>query len=309
MRICVKESNMNLTPLIKELEAIVGVSSVLRGEPLRNHTTFKIGGPVELLVTPKSKDQLISVCALLIKSGIEPLILGNGSNILAADGWISRIAVKTDQSNSDTVCSDDIIWAGSGVLLSRLTMTAQKNGLKGLEFAYGIPGTLGGAIYMNAGAYGSEMKDIVLETEVIDAEGQIKTLTEHDFGYRHSRFFASSEIILSSRLKLQFSETDQIMRKMGGFLAKRKASQPLDVPSAGSVFKRPKAGFAAALIDEAGLKGFSMGGAEVSAKHAGFIVNKGGATCDDVLRLIEHVVKTVQRIFGVELEPEIRYIR
>ncbi|NLO47606.1 MAG: UDP-N-acetylmuramate dehydrogenase [Clostridiales bacterium] len=288
---------------------MVGVSSVLRGEPLKNHTTFKIGGPVELLVTPKSRDQLISVCTLLIKSGIAPLILGNGSNILAADGWISRIAVKTDEGNSDTVRNGDIIWAGSGVLLSRLSMTAQRNGLTGLEFAYGIPGTLGGAVYMNAGAYGSEMKEIVLETEVIDAEGQIKTLTEHDFAYRRSRFFTSGEIILSSRLKLQFGEAEQIMQKMGEFLAKRKASQPLDVPSAGSVFKRPKAGFAAALIDEAGLKGFSIGGAEVSAKHAGFIVNRNGATCDDVLRLIEHVVKTVQRIFGVELEPEIRYIR
>ena len=300
---------MNLSPLIKELEAMVGVSSVLRGEPLKNHTTFKIGGPVELLVTPKSRDQLISVRTLLIKSGIAPLILGNGSNILAADGWISRIAVKTDEGNSDTVRNGDIIWAGSGVLLSRLSMTAQRNGLTGLEFAYGIPGTLGGAVYMNAGAYGSEMKEIVLETEVIDAEGQIKTLTEHDFAYRRSRFFTSGEIILSSRLKLQFGEAEQIMQKMGEFLAKRKASQPLDVPSAGSVFKRPKAGFAAALIDEAGLKGFSIGGAEVSAKHAGFIVNRNGATCDDVLRLIEHVVKTVQRIFGVELEPEIRYIR
>ena len=300
---------MNLSPLIKELEAMVGVSSVLRGEPLKNHTTFKIGGPDELLVTPKSRAQLISVCTLLIKSGIAPLILGNGSNILAADGWISRIAVKTDEGNSDTVRNGDIIWAGSGVLLSRLSMTAQRNGLTGLEFAYGIPGTLGGAVYMNAGAYGSEMKEIVLETEVIDAEGQIKTLTEHDFAYRRSRFFTSGEIILSSRLKLQFGEAEQIMQKMGEFLAKRKASQPLDVPSAGSVFKRPKAGFAAALIDEAGLKGFSIGGAEVSAKHAGFIVNRNGATCDDVLRLIEHVVKTVQRIFGVELEPEIRYIR
>jgi UDP-N-acetylmuramate dehydrogenase len=300
---------MSFAPLVNELSRIVGTSDIRLMEPLQNHTSFKIGGPVEVLVTPRSKDQLVSVCAKLLSLGHKPLILGNGSNILASDERISSVAVKTYDGNADILLYDNILWAGSGTLLSKLALAAQKNGLTGLEFAYGIPGTLGGAVFMNAGAYGSEMKDLVLETEVLDSNGRINTVTDHDFAYRHSRFFSGEEIILGSSLKLISGDANEIMQKMSEFLAKRKASQPLDIPSAGSVFKRPKAGFAAMLIDEAGLKGFSIGGAEVSQKHAGFIVNKGGATCSDVLRLIDHIVKTVSRVFGVELEPEIRYVK
>lgn len=300
---------MDFASIIARLEKAVSPQDIKRSEPLSRHTSFRIGGPVEALVVPRSKEQLLEVCQIIRAFGIDPLIIGNGTNILASDDRISSIAVKTFDGLTGFVFDGDTCRADSGVLLSRLAVNAQKKGLSGLEFAYGIPGTLGGAVFMNAGAYGGQMNDVIVQSEVLGTDGQLKAIDDHEFSYRRSIFMSSSDIILGSRLKLTPGDPEDIMGKMIELSVKRKASQPLDVPSAGSTFKRPKEGFAAALIDEAGLKGFSIGGAEVSEKHAGFIVNKGGATCDDVLMLIEHVRKTVLRIFGIELEPEIRLIK
>lgn len=300
---------MNVDSIIAELGKAVSQNDIKPDEPLSRHTSIRIGGPVDVLVTPRTKDQLLEVCRIIRAFGKEPLIIGNGSNILASDGRIDSVAVKTFDGLSRADFSGDTCFAESGMLLSRLALSAQKQGLSGLEFAYGIPGTLGGAVFMNAGAYGAEMKDVVVQTEVLGTDGQVRTITEHEFSYRRSIFITSGDIILGSRLKLTPDDPEEIMARMNEFSARRKASQPLDVPSAGSAFKRPKEGFAAVLIDEAGLKGFTIGGAQVSEKHAGFIVNKGGATCDDVLKLIEHVKKTVVRVFGIELEPEIRLIK
>ncbi|NLL37970.1 MAG: UDP-N-acetylmuramate dehydrogenase [Clostridiales bacterium] len=300
---------MNIDSIIAELGKVVSQADIKPDEPLSRHTSIKIGGPVEALVTPRSKEQLLEVCKTIRAFGREPIIIGNGSNILASDGRIASIAVKTHDGLSQVTFCDDTCFAESGMLLSRLAVNAQKKGLAGLEFVYGIPGTLGGAVFMNAGAYGAEMKDVVVETEVLGAGGQVRRITDHGFSYRRSVFIESGEIILGSKLKLTPDDPAAILDRMNELSARRKASQPLDVPSAGSAFKRPKEGFAAVLIDEAGLKGFSIGGAQVSEKHAGFIINKGGATCDDVLSLIEHIKKTVIRVFGIELEPEIRLIQ
>ena len=299
---------MNIDSIIAALGKAVSQADIKSDEPLSRHTSIRIGGPVEALVTPRSKEQLLEVCNKIRAFGKEPLIIGKGSNILASDGRIASIAVKTFDGLSEMVFSDDTCFAESGMLLSRLAVNAQRKGLSGLEFAYGIPGTLGGAVFMNAGAYGAGMKDVVVQTEVLGADGQVRTITDHGFSYRRSIFVTSGEFILGSKLKLTPGDPADIMDRMNELSAKRKASQPLDVPSAGSAFKRPKEGFAAVLIDEAGLKGFSIGGAQVSEKHAGFIINKGGATFDDVLRLIEHVKKTVIRVFGIELELEIRLV-
>lgn len=281
---------------------------VLEREPLKNHTSFRIGGPAALVLLPASVPELKALCALLRELGEEPLILGNGSNVLAPDEGLERAVIVTRRVCGMAV-SGESITAECGVSLTKVSGLAAQSGLTGLEFAYGIPGTLGGALIMNAGAYGGEMRDVTAWVEWLDGD-----LTEHrsegpelDFGYRRSRFRAG-ETVLRAGLRLSPGDAGEIQARCRELTEKRRASQPLDLPSAGSAFKRPKEGYAAALIDEAGLKGYAVGGARVSEKHAGFIVNGGNATAHDVRRLMEEVRERVRERTGIELEAEIRIL-
>jgi UDP-N-acetylmuramate dehydrogenase len=281
-------------------------------EPMAQHTSFRIGGPVSAMFLPKTAADTAALRRVLFENGIKPLIIGNGSNLLVEDGALDMIIVKTGGGLTGmTLTGETEINAGSGTLLSQLATFALQHSLTGLEFAHGIPGTLGGAVVMNAGAYGGEMKDVAAETTSIGADGSfIRTLGElHDFSYRHSRFSDTEELIVSSVLRLQKGDPALIRGRMEALAGKRRESQPLNLPSAGSTFKRPKGGYAAALIEQAGLKGYAVGGAMVSEKHAGFVVNSGGATFSDVLAVMDHVRETVLRRFDIALEPEVRIIR
>lgn len=242
---------------------------------------------------------------------MKPLLIGNGTNLLVSDEGLDTVVIDTSAELSRLdLTGDGEITADAGVSLATLAVFAWKNGLKGLAFAHGIPGTLGGGIVMNAGAYGGELKDVVTEVTVLYPDG-VKVLTpaQLDFSYRHSVFSAGEGIVLGAKLKLETGNKDAIKAEMDELMARRKASQPLELPSAGSTFKRPAGYFAGTLIEGCGLKGCRVGGAEVSPKHAGFVVNVGGATCADVLALIEKVRKTVYDAHGVMLEPEVKIIR
>lgn len=242
---------------------------------------------------------------------MKPLLIGNGTNLLVSDEGLDTVVIDTSAELSRLdLTGDGEITADAGVSLATLAVFAWKNGLKGLAFAHGIPGTLGGGIVMNAGAYGGELKDVVTEVTALYPDG-VKVLTpaQLDFSYRHSVFSAGEGIVLGAKLKLETGDKDAIKAEMDELMARRKASQPLELPSAGSTFKRPAGYFAGTLIEGCGLKGCRVGGAEVSPKHAGFVVNVGGATCADVLALIEKVRKTVYDAHGVMLEPEVKIIR
>jgi len=281
-------------------------------EPMKNHTSFGIGGPIHALFVPGDEIELLELCKLLREHEIEPLIIGNGTNLLVDDCCpLKKIAIKTTKIDNSGQISDTEVIAGAGISLSRLAVFACNNGLSGLEFAHGIPGTLGGAITMNAGAYGREMKDIVHKTKILGKNTDVYEVVddEHAFSYRRSRFSGMGDVILSSTMRLQKADEVLIRSKMDELFARRRESQPLELQSAGSTFKRPKSGYAATLIEQAGLKGFTIGGAQVSEKHSGFIVNTGGATFSDVLATIEYVKDTVFRQTGIELEPEIRIIK
>ena len=277
-------------------------------EPLSRFVSFRIGGPAKYLLLPSSALELESLCALLRRLGEKPLILGNGSNVLPPDGGIDGTVILTRKSAAAAV-EGTLLRAECGALLTKVSGMAAEAGLTGLEFAFGIPGTVGGALVMNAGAYGGEMKDVVLRTEYLDGELR-KCVCEgsgHEFRYRHSRF-TPSDVILRTELQLRRGEREAIQARCRELTEKRRASQPLDKPSAGSAFKRPESGYAAAMIDECGLRGLRIGNAQVSEKHAGFIVNLGGATAEDVKRLIFEVQERVYDRLGVRLEPEIRIL-
>lgn len=277
-------------------------------EPLANHTSFRIGGPAKAVLFPKSTDELRRLCGLLRSLGEKPLLLGNGSNVLAPDAGTDRAVILTVKICGMSRLGDGL-KAECGAALTRLAAFAAAEGLGGLEFAYGIPGTVGGALVMNAGAYGGEMKDVVLRTVFLDGELRERKYEgeDHLFGYRTSAF-KDGEVILETEMRLHKAEAEKIREKMEELMARRRSSQPVELPSAGSAFKRPANGYAAELIDRCGLKGFTVGGAGVSEKHAGFIVNNGGATADDVKKVIEHVRETVYERTGTELCPEIRII-
>lgn len=280
-------------------------------EPMAKHTSFRIGGPAKRMAFPKTREQLVVLMGFLQDAGVKPLLIGNGTNLLVADKGLDTVVIDTSAELSHIELTDEgEIAADAGVSLAKLALFAWKNGLTGLEFAHGIPGTLGGGVVMNAGAYGGELKDVVTEVTALYLDG-VKVLTpaELDFSYRHSVFSAGEGIVLGAKVKLESGDPDAIKAKMDDLMARRKASQPLELPSAGSTFKRPVGGYAAALIDAAGLKGYAVGGAQVSEKHAGFVVNRGGATFDDVLRLMDHIRSEVLRTSGVELEPEVKIIR
>ena len=302
----------NLDLIIRDLRAQLPQLAILENEPMSRHCSFRIGGPVRAMVQPSSTEEAAEVCRVLRAAEVAPLIIGNGTNLLVTDAPLERIAVQFGEKMSAIErVGEDSLRAQCGVTLARLAATAQSWALSGMEFAHGIPGSLGGGVSMDAGAYGGEMKDIVVSTRCLTPEGELREIVgeAHDFRYRHSVFSDTDSVILDSTVRLVPGDKDEIFARMMVLREKRRSSQPLDMPSAGSTFKRPVGGYAAALIDQAGLKGCAIGGAQVSEKHAGFVINRGGATFDDVMRLIDHIRNEVLRTSGIELETEVKIIR
>ena len=280
-------------------------------EPLAAHCTFKIGGPARLFVQPVDRAQLCRAVALCKAQGVRYYLLGNGSNILFADEGYNGAVLAISSMQDAVEVRGTQLTAGAGVRLSALCKTALEHGLTGLEFAYGIPGTVGGAVYMNAGAYGGEMKDVLDAVSYLTADGRWvdREASELDFSYRHSAFEENGACILGAVFHLEKGDPDAIKARMNELMQKRIDKQPLDKPSAGSTFKRPAGAFAAALIDQCGLRGYRHGGAAVSDKHCGFVVNLGGATCADVLALCDEVRAIVKEKTGYDLEKEIRVVK
>ena len=286
--------------------------SFIENEPMKNHTTFKTGGNARVFICPESEEQLSEILKLIKNNSLKPFILGNGSNLLVSDDGIKDRPVIYIDDGLDFVrlVDETTIEVGAGASLSSLCRFALENGLSGLEFAFGIPGSCGGAAFMNAGAYGGEMKDVVVRCNHLDFNGNKGHFDrdELDFGYRHSVYSDNDCVITSIVLSLEKGEKEEIQAKMRELLQRRKDKQPLEYPSAGSVFKRPEGYFAGALIEQSGLKGKRIGGAMVSEKHAGFIINYENATTKDVLDLVKFCQDTVMEKFGVMLEREIKSV-
>lgn len=284
-------------------------------EPLKKHTTFRIGGAADLLVTPQSEEQLIKLFKYIKENCIRYVIIGNGSNLLFSDEGYRGIVVKigSELSSIEAIPCEGgmIINAGAGTLLSKLALFACENSLTGLEFASGIPGNVGGAVLMNAGAYDGEISQVLVRSTYLDCENLsvcTKNFDEHDFSYRHSSYENDGYLILSASFLLKKGNKEDILSKMKDLNNRRITKQPLEFPSAGSTFKRPAGLFAGKLIEDANLKGYTVGGAKVSEKHCGFVINTGNATCEDVLGVIKYVQNTVFAKFGVELETEVKII-
>lgn len=289
---------------------IVGIDNIKLDEPMRNHTSFKVGGPADILVTPIDVDQILKILEVCREEKTPVFVMGNGTNLIVRDKGIRGVVIKTCENFNNYEVTGTTIEAYSGLLLSKVADIALEYGLSGLEFASGIPGTLGGAVYMNAGAYGGEMKDVVSKTEYLDSDNKIRILREeeHEFGYRSSRIQKEGGIVLKSEIKLKKGNKPEIKAAMDDFNKRRKEKQPLELPSAGSVFKRPKGYYAGKLVQDCGLKGYRIGGAEVSTKHCGFIVNSGNATAADIINLIKHIQDKVKSKFGVDLRTEVRIV-
>ena len=281
--------------------------SYIENEPMSLHTTFKIGGAADILITVQDIDELKAALQACKADGIPWMILGNGSNLLVSDDGIEGAVIVLDGSFKEITVDGENITAGAGAKLSKLCTVALDESLTGLEFAYGIPGTVGGAMYMNAGAYGGEMKDVAVSVTALTPDGDVKTYEadELGLGYRTSVFKTNGDIILFSKYNLRPGKKDAIRAQMDDVMERRRSKQPLEFPSAGSVFKRPEGAFAGTLIEQCGLKGKTIGGAQVSEKHAGFIINVGGATCKDVMDLVKFVQDTVKTETGYYLEREI----
>ena len=296
----------------EELLKIVPKEKILLDEPMKKHTSFKIGGEADYFVTVSEAEEVKSILELARRKNIPITVIGNGSNMLVRDGGIRGITLKLDfKKMTKETKEDEIIYTcGSGLPLTLIANRALEDEATGIEFAFGIPGSLGGAIYMNAGAYGGELKDVVLETTYIDKDGDCYTINneQHEFEYRSTIFQKIDAIILESKLILKKGNKQEIQAKMQENMQSRKDKQPLEFPSAGSVFKRGTGFIAAKLIDECGLKGTKVGDAEVSQKHAGFIINKGNATAKDVMELIKYIQEEVKEKTGFAIEEEILII-
>ena len=290
--------------------ACLGSDNVYRNEPMKRHTTFRIGGPADYYLCPHSAKEIQKVVEICREEKLPYFILGNGSNLLVSDQGYRGVVIQLWKNVSDIRVEGCLIHAKAGASLAKIAAEALEEGLTGMEFAAGIPGTLGGAVVMNAGAYGGEMKDILKEALVMDGEGRIFTLTKEELklGYRTSAVKEKGYIVLAAVLELRPGDREEIRKLMEDLKQKRVEKQPLDLPSAGSTFKRPEGYFAGKLIMDAGLRGFSVGGAQVSEKHCGFVVNTGGASASDVLTLIREVQKRVREKFGVELETEVKFL-
>lgn len=288
----------------------LGSDNVYRNEPMRKHTTFRIGGPADFYLCPHSAKEIQKAVAICREEELPYFILGNGSNLLVSDQGYRGVVIQLWKNVSDILVEGCRIRAKAGASLAKIAGEALEEGLTGMEFAAGIPGTLGGAVVMNAGAYGGEMKDILQEALVMDEQGEIFTLKKEELhlGYRTSIIKEKGYIVLAAALELKPGDRKEIKEKMDELKQRRVEKQPLDMPSAGSTFKRPEGYFAGKLIMDAGLRGFSVGGAQISEKHCGFVVNTGKATANDVLTLIREVQKRVRDKFGVELETEVKFL-
>ena len=301
---------MNLEQLIDNLN--ISKEKIKYNEPMAKHTSFKIGGPAQCFINAESVEEIKQICKVASKNDINLTIIGNGSNLLVTDNGINGIVVKVNIKKFELEFSNDDVSliVGAGNKLGEIAQKLLRNEITGFEFAAGIPGTIGGAVRMNAGAYGKEMKDIVETVKCMDYDGNIyeKSNKDLEFEYRKSMFAKNKFIILEAKLKLQKGNAQYIKDKMLEFEQSRKQKQPLEFPSAGSTFKRGEDYITAKLIDECGLKGYTIGGAQVSEKHAGFIINKGNATADDVINLIEHVKKIVYKETGKKINLEVEII-
>ena len=296
--------------LLEHLRRAAGSGEVVTEEPMSRHTTFRIGGPADYFVTPHTKEEIRQVIRLCKEEEIPFAVLGNGSNLLVGDKGFRGVIIQLFKNFSNIIIEEENIYAQSGALLVRLANQAAKQGLTGLEFASGIPGTLGGAVVMNAGAYGGEMKDVVVAASVMDRRGEIRVLSpeELQLSYRHSVLQEDGRIVLDITLEVVPANGAEVLAKMEELSQRRISKQPLEMPSAGSVFKRPEGCFVGPLIEKAGLKGFRIGGAQISVKHAGFIVNAGNATAADVLALISYIRNKIWTDYQVQLKPEVLII-
>ena len=295
-----------------EIIKLVSADRVLRNEPMSGHTTFRVGGPVDIFVSIKDEKEAAAVVRLLSMNKVPYLVIGNGSNLLVCDEGFRGVVVEVGRNFSDVSISEDRIMASAGALMVKVANDAYKAGLSGLEFASGIPGTIGGGVCMNAGAYGGELKDVVSKVTLLDVstgEIVIKNNEEMDFSYRHSIIKDNPYIVLSVEITLKKGIQEEIKARMDELKDQRTAKQPLEYPSAGSTFKRPEGYFAGKLIQDAGLKGYTVGGAQVSEKHSGFVINRGDATASDIMTLIDDVARIVKEKFDVQLEPEVIIVK
>ena len=293
--------------VIRTLQDMAGAENVLQGEPMAKHTTFRIGGPADAFVQIESAEALANVLQYLEKIAIPYMILGNGSNLLMDDAGYRGVIIEIADKMNEVRVEGSCLVCQAGALMSKVARVAYENGLTGLAFASGIPGTIGGGCVMNAGAYGGELKQVVESVTVMDRQGNQITLDNEsmEFGYRDSVIKHYPYIVVEVRIHLTPGDKEAIKQEMDELAGKRREKQPLEFPSAGSTFKRPEGYFAGELIMNAGLRGYTVGGAQVSEKHCGFVVNKGGATAEDVKALIAHVQETVEEQTGVLLEPEV----
>lgn len=296
--------------IIELLQNAVGASCVMEQESMKKHTTFRIGGPADVFVVPDTVGKAAEVVRICKEQGVPYYILGNGSNLLVSDKGYRGVVVQIYKNLSAIEVEGDVVCAQAGAMLAAIAKRALASSLTGLEFASGIPGTLGGACVMNAGAYGGEMKDVLAEVTVLDENGNVRVVPaeELELGYRSSALSKNGWTALGARMQLARGDYEAIYARMEELKEKRTTKQPLDMPSAGSTFKRPEGYFAGKLIMDAGLRGFSVGGAQVSEKHCGFVVNAGDATAADVRGLIAEVVRRVKENSGVTLEPEVKML-
>ena len=296
--------------IIQSLKRLLGEDNVLVSEPMKKHTTFRIGGDADVLARITGKEQLAKVLKYLGQVEVPYYVLGNGSNLLVSDEGYRGVILEIGDKMSEVLAEGNCIICQAGAPMAKVARTALENGLAGFEFAAGIPGTIGGGVVMNAGAYGGELKHVVTQVTVLDREGEELVFDNEtmEFGYRTSLIKKYPYIVTEVRVQLEEGDRNVIKEKMDDLAARRREKQPLEYPSAGSTFKRPEGYFAGALIQEAGLKGYTVGGAQVSQKHSGFVINKGDATAEDVRNLMAHVRKTVKEKTGVTLEPEVIYL-
>lgn len=302
---------MSVNEFYRELCEAVGEANIYENEALAKHTTFRIGGPARYFLTPDSIEAVKRTIIICKEQGIPFYVIGNGSNLLVSDKGYDGAIIRIAEKLREIRCEGNKIYAAAGATLAAIAQTALKNSLTGFEFAAGIPGTLGGALVMNAGAYGGEMKQVVESAQLLDSEGKLIELTgeELELGYRTSVIPKKGYFVVSAVLSLTYTEDSESIRaRMSELAMQRREKQPLEYPSAGSTFKRPEGYFAGKLIMDAGLRGYTVGGACVSEKHCGFVINKGGATAEDVMKLISDVRRIVKEKFGVELEPEVKML-
>jgi UDP-N-acetylmuramate dehydrogenase len=300
--------NMEYKIIYDKLKDFISEDRIKINEPMKNHTSFQIGGACDILVLPRSQSEIKKIIDLCRENQTPFFVMGNGTNLLIKDSGIRGVVIKLAQNFNDIKVDGNIITCKAGVAMSAISRAALENSLSGLEFANGIPGSVGGACVMNAGAYGGEMADVVKKVKVMDFEGNVYEMSKDQIGYsyRKSSLQKGDKILLEVEMELKPGNYDEIKSKMEKCMSLRRQKQPLNMPSAGSAFKRPKDNYAGLLIEKAGLKGYSIGGAMVSDLHAGFIVNTGNATCADVEALLNHVKKVVKEKFNIELEPEIK---